>query len=85
MFTRNSYSNWKILVMTCPDLAQIKFGSVEVTGNHVNDTATFKSNSGYNLVGPETITCKVINSTASWSHASPMIKGKALFSIYKNN
>ncbi|XP_065845158.1 sushi, von Willebrand factor type A, EGF and pentraxin domain-containing protein 1-like isoform X2 [Oscarella lobularis] len=63
-------------VMTCPDLPQLKFGSVEVTGNHVNDTATFKSNSGYNLVGPETITCKVINSTASWSHAPPTIKAK---------
>ena len=66
-------------MMTCPDLPQLKSGSVEVTGNHVNDTATFKCNGGYDLAGPQTITCRVINEVVSWSHVSPTCKRKTVF------
>ena len=70
--------------MRCPGLAPPQFGTVQLEGRNVNDTAEFMCNSGYDLVGPETLTCKVVNNDASWSHLSPKCKRKAVFSIYKN-
>ncbi|XP_065845166.1 sushi, von Willebrand factor type A, EGF and pentraxin domain-containing protein 1-like isoform X1 [Oscarella lobularis] len=77
-----STGNWdspsppKCEVMRCPGLAPPQFGAVQLEGRNVNDTAKFMCNSGYNLVGDETLTCKVINKGASWSHVPPTCQPK---------
>ncbi|XP_065845214.1 complement decay-accelerating factor-like [Oscarella lobularis] len=63
-------------LMRCPGFAPPESGAVQIEGRTVNDTAKFKCNSGYDLVGPETLTCKVINNGASWSHVPPTCKPK---------
>ena len=71
-------------MMWCSELDPPQFGTVQLEGRNVNGTAKFMCNSGYDLVGAETLTCKVINNDASWSHEPPTCKRKGLiFSITK--
>ena len=71
--------------MRCSELDPFQFGTVQLEGRNVNDTAKFMCNSGYDLVGAETLTCKVINEVASWSHEPPTCKRKGLIFFYYQN
>ena len=72
--------------MKCPELAPPKNGTVEVKGQNVNGTATFKCDSGYNLDGHvEAIRCEFINKVASWSHIPPTCKRKDFFFYLQNS
>ena len=68
--------------MKCPGLASPEFGTVQLEGRNVNDTAKFICNSSYDLVGHKAVTCKVINKVASWSHVSPMCKRKVVLFLF---
>ena len=68
----------KILAMSCPEFGSFENGIIQSKNKHVNDTATFKCNKGYNLVGDETLTCQVIDDAASWSNKPPTCKRKGL-------
>ncbi|XP_065845189.1 sushi, von Willebrand factor type A, EGF and pentraxin domain-containing protein 1-like [Oscarella lobularis] len=63
-------------LMRCPELAPPQFGTVQLEGRNVNDSAKFMCDSGYDLVGAEVVTCEVINIGASWSHVLPTCKPK---------
>ena len=68
--------------MRCSELDPPEFGAVQLEGRNVNDTAKFMCNSGYDLVGNETLTCKVINKGASWSHVPPTCKRKVVLFLF---
>ena len=68
--------------MRCPGLAPPQFGTIQLEGRNVNDTAKFTCNSGYDLVGAEAVTCEVINKVASWSHEPPTCKRKVTLFLF---
>ena len=68
--------------MRCPELAPPQFGTVQLEGRNVNDSAKFMCDSGYDLVGAEVVTCEVINIGASWSHVLPTCKRKVILFLF---
>ena len=52
----------------CPPLYNPAFGSVEVSGHSVGDTATYYCGFGYKLIGETVLTCR---DDSSWSNEPP--------------
>ena len=57
----------------CPDLDDIPNGAVMMTGNSVDDTATYTCDMGYELVGVMTVTCQ---SNGMWDNPPPVCRRK---------
>ena len=57
------------LEITCPNLADPANGAVMVEGMNPGDTATYTCNSGFELVGADTLTC---GSDGMWSPDLPV-------------
>ena len=55
--------------IVCPGLDDPANGEVTVNGVTPGDTATYSCNTGYNLVGAETVTC---GDDGAWSADPPM-------------
>ena len=69
-------------MMRCPGFAPPQFGTVQLEGRNVNDSAKFMCDSGYDLVGAEVVTCEVINIGASWSLVPPTCKRKVILFLF---
>ena len=52
----------------CPDLTDPVNGMVVMAGNSVGNTATYSCNSGFELVGAQTVTCQA---DEMWSDPPP--------------
>ena len=52
----------------CPDLTDPANGMVVMAGNSVGNTATYSCNSGFELVGAQTVTCQA---DGTWSDSPP--------------
>ena len=52
----------------CPDLTDPANGMVVMAGSSVGDTATYSCNSGFELVGIQTVTCQA---DGMWSDPPP--------------
>ena len=53
----------------CPDLTKPTNGIVTMTGNSVGDTATYSCETGYVVVGVETLACE---DDGAWSDPPPV-------------
>ena len=59
----------------CPDPADIINGMVTITGNSVDDTATYTCNSGFELIGIASATCTQVDvNSASFFPAAPVCR-----------
>ncbi|CAL1545259.1 unnamed protein product [Lymnaea stagnalis] len=56
------------LLVQCPQLGELRFGTVASTSNDYGSSATFSCNTGYNLVGVQQVECL---SAGAWSAAMP--------------
>ena len=63
----------------CPDPVDPVNGMVTLTGNSVNDTATYSCDMGFELVGGATATCTQMDvNNAAFSPGPPMCRRKLL-------
>ena len=60
----------------CPLLQQPLNGRVVRNGRSVGDQASFTCNTGYTLVGPQSITCNRLEDTGVWSDNAPSCTSK---------
>ena len=59
-------------VAECRTLLDPPFGTVTVTGQQLEDEATYECNTGFELVGPPTRTCELQSpGNADWSGDEP--------------
>ena len=66
--------------MDCGNLTDPTNGQVTLTaGTTFKQTATYRCNTGYNLVGDSTRTCQA---TGIWSGSAPTCQGMLLHSVY---
>ena len=64
--------------MQCPDLDDPANGEVMVSGMSPGDTATYTCDSGFELVGADTLTC---GNDGQWSPAPSICRGDLTFPI----
>ena len=70
-------SLWPSTVVNCGALTNPANGQVTHTGGTtLGQTATYRCNTGYNLVGGSTRTCQA---TGGWSGSAPICQGMLLF------
>ena len=55
----------------CLDLVVIDHGEVTFTGNSVGDTASYTCNSGFELIGGDTITCTQVDANSAVLQPAP--------------
>ena len=60
--------HWNVSTAQCPPLYNPAFGSVEVSGHSVGDTATYDCGFGYKLTGETVLTC---TDDGAWSNEPP--------------
>lgn len=56
------------IAITCPDLPDPQYGSVELTGNRVGDQANYECDKGFRLSGDSQRECLI---TGDWSGKAP--------------
>ena len=66
----------------CDNLPDPPFGDVSLSGNSVDDVATYVCDHGFELVGQSTRTCQQLNAqTADWSGEEPVCRCTYAFSL----
>ena len=59
----------------CPVLSAPAFGSVSITGRRPGDTATYRCNTGFELIGPDTRVCGETDpGMADWDGEEPICR-----------
>ena len=67
---------FSLAAITCPDLEDPQYGTVETTDNRVGDVANYECNFGFRLVGSSQLTCLV---SGEWSDEVPTCERKLTF------
>ena len=76
---RNLHDVFLILTVDCGNLTDPANGSVNHTaGTTVGQTANYRCNTGYGLVGDSNRTCQAIG---NWSESAPTCQGMLLHSV----